>query len=175
MSRVAKQPVRLPSGIELTQGDGAVRVKGAKGTLSQLLHPDIEVRVEASEVHVSPRRPGAWALAGTTRALIANMVRGTSEGYARTLDLVGVGYRAQMKGPSLALSVGFSHPVELPVPAGLTVETPTQTQIVVRGSDKQRVGQFAANIRSVRPPEPYKGKGIRYSDEVVVRKEAKKK
>ncbi len=177
MSRVAKSPIPLPKGVEVAVSDASVQVKGPKGILTQALHHDVEVSTTDGVVNVAAREesPGAWAQAGTARALISNMVKGCSEGFARTLDLVGVGYRAQMKGPMLSIAVGYSHPVEMAVPEGLQVETPTQTQIVVRGSDRQRVGQLAANIRSVRPPEPYKGKGIRYSDEVVVRKETKKK
>ena len=175
MSRVAKKPIALPKGVQVTQADDGIEVKGPKGTLRRELHPDVTVTETDGVLSVAPRRPGAWAIAGTTQALVAGMVQGVSSEFSRTLDLVGVGYRAQMKGEVLNLSVGYSHPVDLPVPEGLRVETPTQTQIVVRGVDKQRVGQFAANVRSVRAPEPYKGKGIRYSDERVVLKEAKKK
>ena len=177
MSRVAKSPVPLPKGVEVTLSAQQIQVKGAKGSLSQALHGDVEVVNDDGVLRVGVREEtaAAWAQAGTARALIANMVKGCSEGFARTLDLVGVGYRVAMKGPVLNIAVGYSHPVDMPVPQGLQVETPTQTQVVVRGADRQRVGQFAANIRAVRPPEPYKGKGIRYSDEVVVRKETKKK
>jgi large subunit ribosomal protein L6 len=177
MSRVAKSPIALPKGVEVTLSAQQIQVKGAKGSLSQALHGDVEVVNDNGVLRVGVREetPSAWAQAGTARALIANMVKGCSEGFARTLDLVGVGYRVAMKGPLLNIAVGYSHPVDMPVPQGLQVETPTQTQVVVRGADRQRVGQFAANVRAVRPPEPYKGKGIRYSDEVVVRKETKKK
>ncbi len=177
MSRVAKNPIPLPKGIEVMVSADSVRVKGAKGSLSQTLHRDVEVSNVDGVLRVGVREEttGAWAQAGTARALLSNMVKGCSEGFVRTLDLVGVGYRVQMKGPLLSIAVGYSHPVEMAVPEGLQVETPTQTQVVVRGADRQRVGQLAANIRAVRPPEPYKGKGIRYSDEVVVRKETKKK
>jgi large subunit ribosomal protein L6 len=177
MSRVAKSPIPLPKGVEVLVSPGQVQVKGAKGALSQALHPDVEVANVDGALRVGVRHESAsaWAQAGTARALLANMVKGCSEGFVRTLDLVGVGYRVQMKGPVLSIAVGYSHPVEMPVPEGLQIETPTQTQVVVRGADRQRVGQMAANIRAVRPPEPYKGKGIRYSDEVVVRKETKKK
>jgi large subunit ribosomal protein L6 len=177
MSRVAKSPIPLPKGVEVTLSAQQIQVKGAKGSLSQALHGDVEVVNDNGVLRVGVREetPSAWAQAGTARALIANMVKGCSEGFARTLDLVGVGYRVAMKGPLLNIAVGYSHPVDMPVPQGLQVETPTQTQVVVRGADRQRVGQFAANVRAVRPPEPYKGKGIRYSDEVVVRKETKKK
>lgn len=175
MSRVGKNPIPLPAGVQVTLADGDIEVKGPKGTLRRQLHADVDVVQAGSDLNVSAKRPGAWAMAGTTRALVANMVVGVSTEFSRALDLVGVGFRAQMKGPVLNLSVGYSHPVDLTVPEGLRVETPTQTQITVRGVDKQRVGQFAANVRSVRPPEPYKGKGIRYNDERVVLKEAKKK
>jgi len=177
MSRVAKNPIPLPKGVEVVVSADSVQVKGAKGSLSQSLHRDVEVSNDGGTLRVGVREEttGAWAQAGTARALLSNMVKGCSEGFARTLDLVGVGYRVQMKGPVLSIAVGYSHPVEMAVPEGLQVETPTQTQVVVRGADRQRVGQLAANIRAVRPPEPYKGKGIRYSDEVVVRKETKKK
>lgn len=177
MSRVAKNPIPLPKGIEVMVSADSVRVKGAKGSLSQILHRDVEVSNVDGVLRVGVREEtsSAWAQAGTARALLGNMVKGCSEGFVRTLDLVGVGYRVQMKGPLLSIAVGYSHPVEMAVPEGLQVETPTQTQVVVRGADRQRVGQLAANIRAVRPPEPYKGKGIRYSDEVVVRKETKKK
>ena len=178
MSRIAKAPITVPSGVEVAVDAAEVRVKGPNGTLAHRLHADVQLEQDGAELRLSPRdpaRPGAWAQAGTARALLSNMVTGVTDGFRRTLDLVGVGYRAQMGGKGLNLTVGFSHPVEMPVPEGLKVETPTQTQIVVTGSDKQRVGQFASEIRAVRPPEPYKGKGIRYSDERVLRKEAKKK
>lgn len=177
MSRVAKSPIPLPKGVEVTLSAQQIQVKGAKGSLSQALHGDVEVVNDNGALRIGVREEttAAWAQAGTARALIANMVKGCSEGFARTLDLVGVGYRVAMKGPVLNIAVGYSHPVDMAVPEGLQVETPTQTQVVVRGADRQRVGQFAANVRAVRPPEPYKGKGIRYSDEVVARKETKKK
>lgn len=177
MSRVAKNPVTLPQGVEVTVAAGNITVKGAKGTMSAFLHPLVDVSVESGAVSVqydkSDRQKNA--LAGTTRANIANMVFGVSQGYERKLNLVGVGYRAQAKGQVLSLSLGYSHPVDFEVPNGITVETPSQTEILVKGCDKQQVGQVAANIRAYRPPEPYKGKGVKYSDEVIVRKEAKKK
>jgi large subunit ribosomal protein L6 len=175
VSRVAKNPIALPAGVQVTLGAEQIEIKGPKGTLRRALHRDVEVAQADGTLRVGARRPGARAMAGTTRALLANMVAGVTQGFSRGLELVGVGYRAQMKGGALNLAVGYSHPVDLPVPEDLTVETPTQTQVTVRGTDKQRVGQFAANVRAVRPPEPYKGKGIRYSDERVVLKEAKKK
>ena len=178
MSRVAKKPIHLPKGVEVEVVDGVVSVKGPKGQLTQKLHPDVDLHEEeAGVLRVATRGQGqeAVAIAGTMQALVSNMCRGVSDGFERKLQLVGVGYRAQAKGSSLNLAVGFSHPVDFPVPDGITVETPTQTEIVVKGADKQLVGQTAANIRGYRPPEPYKGKGIRYADEYVAIKEAKKK
>lgn len=177
MSRVAKNPISLPKGVEVTVASGNITVKGAKGTMSSAVHPLIGVSVESDAVSVQYDKTDRQknALAGTTRANIANMVLGVSQGYERKLNLVGVGYRAQAKGQILSLSLGFSHPVDFEVPDGVTVETPSQTEILVKGCDKQQVGQVAANIRAYRPPEPYKGKGVKYSDEVIVRKEAKKK
>ena len=177
MSRVAKNPIALPKGVDVTIGDKGITVKGARGTLSSDLHPLVEVAVASGAVTVKGDRSNRQknALAGTTRANIANMVTGVSTGYERKLTLVGVGYRAQAKGQVLSLSLGFSHPVDFSAPNGITIETPTQTEIVIKGCDKQQVGQVAANIRAYRPPEPYKGKGVRYADEVIVRKEAKKK
>ncbi len=177
MSRVARKPVPLPKGVELTQADGVLRVKGPKGDLKISLASDVAVEVAGGEAKVSARSATtkAKAIAGTTRAIISNMVTGVSTGYERKLELVGVGYRAQAQGKKLNLTLGFSHPVAYPVPDGITIDTPSQTEIVIKGSDKQRVGQVAADIRSYRPPEPYKGKGVRYSTERVVLKEAKKK
>lgn len=177
MSRVAKNPIVLPKGVDVTLSGGDITVKGAKGTLTATLHPDVPVVVENGQIQVSmdKTRPKQVALAGTMRANIANMVTGVSTGYERKLALVGVGYRAQAQGTKLSLSLGFSHPVDFIAPAGITIETPTQTEIVVKGCDKQAIGQVAANIRAYRPPEPYKGKGVRYSDEVIIKKEAKKK
>lgn len=177
MSRVAKKPVPLPKGVEVSESGGALRVKGPKGEMSMNVHPQVAVSVEGGEARIAPRAQsqGVVAIAGTTRALLANLVTGVSQGYERKLELVGVGYRAQAQGGKLNLTLGFSHPVSYPVPAGITIETPSQTEIVVRGTDKQQVGQVAAEIRRYRPPEPYKGKGVRYSGEKVVLKEAKKK
>jgi large subunit ribosomal protein L6 len=169
--------VVLPKGVELKQTGGDLAVKGPKGELRLALNHEVEVKVDGAEVSVA-RRSGsrfANAMAGTTRALLDNMIRGVTDGFERKLELVGVGYRAQSKGKALNLTLGFSHPVEYPVPEGITIETPSQTEIVVKGIDKQKVGQVAAEIRRYRPPEPYKGKGVRYADERVVRKEAKKK
>jgi ribosomal protein L6, bacterial type len=177
MSRVAKKPVPVPKGVEVTLDGNLIKVKGPKGALEWKAHPLVAVVFENNELKVSPQQGGreADALAGTTRALVANMVKGVSEGYERKLELQGVGYRAQAQGSTLNLTLGFSHPVNFPVPAGITVETPSQTEIVIKGVDKQLVGQVAAKIRGFRPPEPYKGKGIRYAGERVVMKEAKKK
>jgi large subunit ribosomal protein L6 len=177
MSRVAKIPIVLPKGVEASLAGTRLTVKGGKGTLSSDLHPSVQVEIEPGFIKVIPNKTDKTinALAGTTRANISNMVVGVSAGYEKKLTLVGVGYRAQSKGNSVSLSLGFSHPVEYEAPAGISLETPTQTEIVVKGIDKQVVGQVAANIRSYRSPEPYKGKGIRYSDEEIIKKEAKKK
>ena len=177
MSRVAKAPVELPQGVEFNVSGTTASIKGSKGTLSMELNPEVEVKQDADSLSVDPRSGSrfATAMAGTTRALLANMVQGVTEGFERKLELVGVGYRAQAQGSKLNLTLGFSHPVVYEVPEGVSVATPSQTEIVVQGSDKQQVGQVAAEIRAFRPPEPYKGKGVRYSDERVVIKEAKKK
>lgn len=177
MSRIAKWPVTLPSGVNVDIRGQAVTVKGSKGTLSWDVHPLVRVELADGQVRAQPTEDDkkAWALAGTTRALINNMVVGVSAGFERRLALVGVGYRAQAKGRTLNLALGFSHPIDYPVPDGIEIETPSPTEIVVRGADKQQVGQVAAKIRRYRPPEPYKGKGVRYADEDVLRKEAKKK
>ena len=177
MARIANAPVALPKGVEVTLKGQDVTVKGPKGTMSHSVHRDVSVEQDEGELKFAARSGSkpAIAQAGTARALVNNLVVGVSEGFEKKLSLVGVGYRAQMQGKSLNLSLGFSHPVEYPVPEGIEIETPSQTEIVVRGIDKQRVGQVSAEIRRYRPPEPYKGKGVRYSDEHVVRKEAKKK
>jgi large subunit ribosomal protein L6 len=177
MSRIAKAPVPVEKNVTVQIDGQAVTVKGPKGTLSWNVHPKVAIAQEDGEIKVSPRveNQESWALAGTTRALVRNMVVGCGTGFERKLTLVGVGYRAQAQGKVLNLSLGFSHPVSYPVPEGIEITTPTVTEIVVRGADKQRVGQVASEIRGYRPPEPYKGKGVRYSDEQVLRKEAKKK
>jgi large subunit ribosomal protein L6 len=177
MSRVAKAPIALPKGVSVEISGREVTVKGPKGSLGWTLHPTVAVVLDEGDLKVAPAEGSvdAWAMAGTTRALLNNMVVGCGVGFQRKLSLVGVGYRAQAKGQVLSLSLGFSHPVDYAVPEGITVETPTQTEIVVQGADRQRVGQVAAEIRAYRPPEPYKGKGVRYADEDVLRKEAKKK
>ncbi len=177
MSRIAKYPVELPKGVEFSQSGLQVTLKGAKGTLSMELNPEVTLKSEDNMLSVAARSGSRFsaAMSGTTRALLANMAQGVSEGFEKKLELVGVGYRAQAQGKKLNLTLGFSHPVEYPVPEGITIETPSQTEIVVRGADKQQVGQVAAEIRRFRPPEPYKGKGVRYAGERVVMKEAKKK
>lgn len=180
MSRVANNPVTIPSGVEVTLAGQSVNVKGAKGNLSFEIHPGVEVSRSDDILSFSVKDlglglGGTRALAGTTRALLGNMVAGVSQGFEKKLQLVGVGYRAQVQGKTLNLALGFSHPVDFEIPESITIETPSQTEILVRGIDKQKVGQVAANIRAYRPPEPYKGKGVRYADEHIVRKEAKKK
>ena len=177
MSRVGKAPVEIPSGVEVTLGDSEVSIKGPKGKLSRPTHPAVEITHEDNQLSVSPRagRDDARAMYGTMRAQLNNMVTGVTNGFEKKLELVGVGYRAQAQGNVLNLTLGFSHPVAHKLPEGISVETPSQTEIVVKGIDKQQVGQVAAEIRAYRPPEPYKGKGVRYADEHVVRKEAKKK
>ena len=177
MSRVAKQPVVLPKGVEVTVSGTTVTVKGPKGALEMELNNEVELSQEEGTVTLQARSGSrfAIAMAGTTRALLANMVTGVTDGFERKLELRGVGYRAQAQGNTLNLTLGFSHPVAYQVPEGVQVETPSQTEVVVRGSDKQKVGQVAAEIRRFRPPEPYKGKGVRYVGERVVMKEAKKK
>lgn len=177
MSRIAKSPVQLPKGVEVKLEDRRVTVKGGNGELAMDTHELVEVAQEDGVVNIKPREDSqrAWALAGTTRALINNMVTGVSDGFQRKLVLNGVGYRAQAQGKVLNLTLGFSHPVNYQLPEGVTVETPSNTEVVIKGVDKQLVGQVAANVRGFRPPEPYKGKGIRYDDETVRRKEAKKK
>lgn len=177
MSRIAKQPVALPKGVEVNQSSGELVVKGPKGELKLAVNPEVEIKTEDGQLTFAARSGSrfARAMSGTTRSLVSNMVTGVSDGFERKLELVGVGYRAKAQGKKLNLTLGFSHPVDHEMPEGVTVETPSQTEIFVRGIDKQKVGQVAADIRSYRPPEPYKGKGVRYSDEHVVRKEAKKK
>ena len=167
----------MPSGVELKIDGRKVSVKGSKGNLEHEVHEQVDVSFEDGIFTVKPREESqeSWALAGTTRAVVNNMVTGVSEGFERKLVLNGVGYRAQAQGKTLNLTLGFSHPVAYQLPDGITIETPTQTEIVVKGIDKQLVGQVAANVRAFRPPEPYKGKGVRYADEQVRRKEAKKK
>lgn len=173
MSRVAKKPISLPKGVECKISGSSVSVKGPKGELRLPPIPDIEVKLEGAEIRLSAPS-GDLRFAGTARALLASMVQGVAEGYTRKLELVGVGYRAAMQGKDLSLSLGFSHPVVFKAPEGVTLATPTQTEILISGADKQQVGEAAAKIRSIRPPEPYKGKGVRYSGEKITLKEAKK-
>lgn len=180
MSRVAKAPIILPANVELTVGKEIVTVKGPKGTLTQHCNRLVSVsksKDNASEIVFKPASndPNAWAQAGTARALVQNMVRGVTTGFDMTLELVGVGYRAQAKSNSVSLSLGYSHAIEYELPQGVVVETPNNTTIILRGIDKQIIGQVASEIRAFRPPEPYKGKGVKYAGEVIIRKEAKKK
>lgn len=177
MSRIANSPVPVPEGVEITLNDKELSVKGSKGNLSLTIHELVELKHEDGEMKLAATKSSktSGALAGTFRALVANMVTGVTTGFQKELQLIGVGYRAQGQGKKLNLSLGFSHPVVYEVPEGIEIETPTQTQVIVRGIDKRLVGQVAADIRAYRPPEPYKGKGVRYVDEYVKRKEAKKK
>lgn len=180
MSRVAKAPILLPANVELSVGSQSITVKGPKGTLTQHCNKLVSVSKsdkDANQVIFKPASndPNAWAQAGTARALVQNMIHGVTAGFERTLELVGVGYRAQAKGKSVSLSLGFSHSIEYDLPEGVVAETPNNTTIILRGIDKQRVGQVASEIRAFRPPEPYKGKGVKYAGEVIMRKEAKKK
>ena len=177
MSRVAKNPIAVPSGVEVSIVSDAISVKGPLGTLKQALTGRVKVNLADGNLQVAAADESreANAMSGTTRALLANMVLGVSKGFERKLTLVGVGYRAQAQGNKLNLSLGFSHPVEHVMPEGIKVETPSQTEILIKGADKQMVGQVAADVRAYRSPEPYKGKGVRYADEVVSLKETKKK
>jgi large subunit ribosomal protein L6 len=175
MSRVAKNPVSIPSGVSVAINGKLVTIKGPKGTLELKLHQAVSVAQEGSELKVAAASLAEDAQAGTARALLANMVTGVSTGFERKLELVGVGYRAKSAGKTLSLTLGFSHPIEYQLPEGVTADTPSQTEIVIRGADKQKVGQVAAEVRAFRPPEPYKGKGVKYAGEAILRKEAKKK
>ena len=177
MSRIAKNPVSLPGGIEVTISDTTIAAKGPNGELSMNKHPLVTVNQEDGVLKIAANddSTAAIAMSGTTRALLSNLVTGVSKGFEKKLTIIGVGYRAQVQGKKLNLSLGFSHPVVYAIPDGITIEAPSQTELVVKGADKQKVGQVAAEIRHYRPPEPYKGKGVRYSDEYVVRKQAKKK
>ena len=177
MSRVAKEPIELPKGVEFKQNGNVVTLKGGNGELSLELNSEVELKQDDNTLSLAPRSGSRFssAVAGTMRALLANMAQGVSQGFERKLELVGVGYRAQLQGNKLNLTLGFSHPVVYEAPEGVSIQTPSQTEIVIKGADKQQVGQVAAEIRRFRPPEPYKGKGVRYADERVVLKEAKKK
>ncbi|MBX3592360.1 MAG: 50S ribosomal protein L6 [Burkholderiaceae bacterium] len=177
MSRVGKNPVAVPAGVEVTLADGAITVKGPLGTLTQRINPLVSIAREGAQLTFPPADESreANAMSGTYRAIVANMVHGVSKGFEKKLQLVGTGYRAQAQGATLNLSLGFSHPVVYKLPGGVKAETPTQTDILIKGADKQVVGQVAAEIRAFREPEPYKGKGVRYADERVALKEVKKK
>lgn len=178
MSRIAKAPIEVPNGVTVSVNGNDVNIKGSKGEQSLNVHDKVSVSFEDNTLSVTPKNQNekkSWALAGTMRSLLNNMVIGVSEGFERKLTLLGVGYRAQAQGKNVNLTLGFSHPVVYELPEGVTAETPSQTEIVLKGADKQAVGQAAANIRAFRPPEPYKGKGVRYADEYVRIKEAKKK
>ena len=175
MSRVAKKPVELPQGVTATVGAGSVTLKGAKGSLSVALASGVSVAQDKQLLTVQVASPLSRPAAGATRAHLANMVLGVTKGFEKKLELVGVGFRAAVQGKTLNLTLGFSHPVVFAVPEGITIETPSQTEILVKGSDRQKVGQVAAEIRGFRPPEPYKGKGVRYAGEKIELKEAKKK
>jgi large subunit ribosomal protein L6 len=177
MSRVAKNPVAVPSGVEVKLQSGKLTVKGPKGTLEQALHPLVNVNHDGKLITFQRANDSALARAvsGTTRALVSNMVAGVTKGFEKKLTIIGVGYRAAVQGKKLNLTLGYSHPIAYDIPAGITIEAPDQTNLVVKGADRQQVGQVAAEIRGFRSPEPYKGKGVRYTDEYVARKEAKKK
>lgn len=176
MSRIANNPIAIPAGVNVDISGNTVSIKGKRGELSRQVHPDVNIARENDRLKISLKSGSktSSAVAGTTRALVQNMVRGVTQGYERKLEIVGVGYRAQVQGKTLNLTLGYSHPVQIAIPDGITIETPSQTEITVRGVDKHLVGQLAANIRAYRPPEPYKGKGVRYANEHIIRKEAKK-
>lgn len=176
MSRIANKPITVPKGVEAAINGNNVRIKGGKGEMTVSVHPEVKVAQDGNllKISVANKSRTADALSGTTRALLQNVMTGVSVGFQKKLDIIGVGYRAQAQGKKLNLTLGFSHPVEFAIPEGITIETPSQTEILIKGVDKQKVGQVAANIRAYRPPEPYKGKGVKYSDEHIVRKEAKK-
>ena len=178
MSRIAKNPIELPSGVEVKLDGQNINIKGGNGAFDYVIHSSVEIAQEENTLTFKPKSDAdrsAWAMAGTMRAVTANMVTGVSKGFEKKLELVGVGYRAKVAGNSVNLTLGFSHPVDHQLPDGVTAETPSQTEIIIRGIDKQKVGQTAAEIRAYRPPEPYKGKGVKYANEYIVRKEAKKK
>jgi len=175
MSRVAKNPIPIVKGVDVNLQGQAITIKGQKGTLQHTVHPSVSITQEEGALCLSATQSEGWAMAGTTRALLFNMVKGVTEGFERKLELIGVGYRAQAKGKVLNLSLGFSHPVDYPLPEGLTAETPSNTEVILRSADKQQLGQVAAEIKAIRPVEPYKGKGIRYAGERVMLKEGKKK
>jgi large subunit ribosomal protein L6 len=177
MSRIAKYPINVPTGVEVKLDGKALSVKGPKGRLEFSVHPLVNIAQAGAVISFKPENETAFAdaLSGTTRALVNNMITGVSKGFEKKLTIIGVGYRAAVQGKKLNLTLGFSHPVVYNIPEGIVIETPSQTEVIIKGADKQSVGQVAAEIRAFRPPEPYKGKGVRYSDEHVVKKEAKKK
>ena len=175
MSRIAKKPVEIPDGVEIDLAGNSLAVKGPKGRLELRIHDSVSVSKQEKSLLFRSRREGVNAMAGTMRSLTNNAVHGVSQGFERRLQLVGVGYRAQAQGNKLNLTLGFSHPVHYAIPEGISIETPSQTEVLIKGIDKQKVGQVAAEVRAFRPPEPYKGKGVKYADEQIVRKEAKKK
>jgi len=175
MSRIAKQPVVIPTGVDVKLNGQHLAIKGSKGEMSMNIHDDVYVEHNDNEINIQIEKSKNAAMAGTMRALINNLVVGVSDGFEKKLELVGVGYRAQVKGNTLNLNLGFSHPVDYPVPENVKIETPSQTEVIISGTDKQKIGQVAAEIRAFRPPEPYKGKGVKYANERIVRKEAKKK
>jgi len=181
MSRIAKLPITIPEGVEVSQSGKVLTVKGKLGEMTMNIHSSVTIKNTDNvltfllEVNNKEEEKSAWAQAGTARANTFNLIKGVTEGWEKKLTLIGVGYRAQARGKVLSLTLGFSHPVNYDLPEGVSVETPSQTEVVVKGIDKQKVGQAAAEIRAFRPPEPYKGKGVRYTDEQVVRKDAKKK
>ncbi len=177
MSRVANNPITIPNGVEVKKDGMIMVVKGSKGELMHQLHNSVDLEIKENQIKVTwdKNNRQAKAQAGTARAIVNNMITGVSQGFEKKLTLIGVGYRAQVKAKILNLTLGYSHPIDYEIPEGVTIETPSQTEIIVKGKDKQQVGAVSAKIRSYRPPEPYKGKGVRYSDEYVVRKEAKKK
>lgn len=175
MSRIGRLPVVIPAGVDVKLNGNEVTVKGPKGTLTQVFHPDMAIEQEGNEIHIKRKteQKKDKALHGLTRSLLKNMVVGVTDGFSKALEINGVGYRAQKQGNKLVLTLGYSHPVEMVEPAGITIDVPAQNQIVVRGIDKQAVGEVAAKIREKRPPEPYKGKGVKYANEVILRKEGK--
>jgi large subunit ribosomal protein L6 len=175
MSKIASKPVEMPDNTKFLITKNEIVIEGPKGKLSFVKHDNVSVKEESGSLHIKANASECVALSGTTRALLFNMVHGVSKGWEKKLKLIGVGYRAKADAKTLVLTVGFSHPVKYPIPEDIKIETPTQTGIVISGSAKQKVGQVAAEIRAVRPPEPYKGKGIRYEDEHIIKKEAKKK
>jgi large subunit ribosomal protein L6 len=177
MSRVANNPISIPKGVEVKKDGVIMIVKGSKGEMTHQLHNSVDLEIKENQIKViwDQNDRQAKAQAGTARAIVNNMITGVSQGFEKKLSLIGVGYRAQVKGKILNLTLGYSHPIDYEIPEGVSIETPSQTEILVKGKDKQQVGAVSAKIRSYRPPEPYKGKGVRYADEYVVRKEAKKK